>query len=55
MALAGHPNPRTRVDIVSAIMITEVLFHEPHVVVTGSKSPLLRRRNLRLKDLIHER
>ena len=36
-------------------MTTEVLFHEPHVVVTGSKSPLLRRRNLRLKDLIHER
>lgn len=36
-------------------MTTEVLFHEPHVVVTGSKSPLLRRRNLRLKDLINER
>jgi DNA-binding transcriptional LysR family regulator len=35
-------------------MITEVLFHEPHVVVAGSKSPLLRRRNLRLKDLLNE-
>lgn len=35
-------------------MSTDVLFHEPHVVVTGSKSPLLRRRNLRLKDLINE-
>jgi DNA-binding transcriptional LysR family regulator len=35
-------------------MTTEILFHEPHVVVAGSKSPLLRRRNLRLKDLIDE-
>jgi len=36
-------------------MTTEVLFHEPHVVVTGSKSPLLRRHRLRLGDLIDER
>jgi DNA-binding transcriptional LysR family regulator len=36
-------------------MSTEVLFHEPHVVVTGSTSTLLRRRNLRLKDLLNER
>jgi DNA-binding transcriptional LysR family regulator len=36
-------------------MTTEILFHEPHVVVTGSRSPLLRRRNLRLKDLVDER
>jgi DNA-binding transcriptional LysR family regulator len=35
-------------------LITEILFHEPHVVVTGSSSPLLRRRNLRLKDLVDE-
>jgi DNA-binding transcriptional LysR family regulator len=43
------------IEPVADSMTTEVLFHEPHVVVTGSKSPLLRRRNLRLKDLISER
>ncbi|MBR1280212.1 LysR family transcriptional regulator [Bradyrhizobium sp. AUGA SZCCT0283] len=36
-------------------MSTEILLHEPHVVVMGSKSALVRRRNLRLKDLVHER
>jgi DNA-binding transcriptional LysR family regulator len=35
-------------------MNAEILFHEPHVVVAGMKSPLWRRRNLRLKDLIDE-
>ncbi len=35
-------------------MTPEILFHEPHVVVVGSKSPLLRRRSLKLKDLINE-
>jgi DNA-binding transcriptional LysR family regulator len=35
-------------------MAAEILFHEPHVVVTGPGNPLLRRRNLRLKDLVDE-
>jgi DNA-binding transcriptional LysR family regulator len=43
------------IEPVPVNMTTEVLFHEPHVVVTGSKSTLLRRRNLRLMDLINER
>jgi DNA-binding transcriptional LysR family regulator len=43
------------IEPVPESMTTEVLFHEPHVVVAGSKSSLLRRRNLRLKDLINER
>jgi DNA-binding transcriptional LysR family regulator len=42
------------IEPVPASMNTEILFHEPHVVVAGPGSPLLRRRNLRLKDLIHE-
>lgn len=48
--MIGHvfePVPEDRMAI-------EVLFHEPHVVVAGSKSPWLRRRNLRLKDLLDE-
>jgi DNA-binding transcriptional LysR family regulator len=36
-------------------MNEEILFQEPHVVVAGLNSPLLRRRNLRLKDLLNER
>ena len=43
------------IEPVADSMNTEILFHEPHVVLTGSRSPLLRRRNLRLKDLINER
>jgi DNA-binding transcriptional LysR family regulator len=35
-------------------MAAEFLFHEPHVVVTGPGNRLLRRRNLRLKDLLDE-
>jgi DNA-binding transcriptional LysR family regulator len=48
--MIGHlidPVPASR-------MATEILFHEPHVVVAGAKNPLLRRRNLRLKDLTGE-
>jgi len=36
-------------------MATEILFQEPHVVVTGASNPILRRRNLRLRDLVNER
>jgi DNA-binding transcriptional LysR family regulator len=43
------------IEPVADSMTTEVLFHEPHVVVAGSTSALLRRRNLRLKDLANER
>jgi DNA-binding transcriptional LysR family regulator len=43
------------IEPVPESMTTEILFHEPHVVVTGSRNPLLRRRNLRLKDLVDER
>lgn len=43
------------IEPISEGLTTEILFHEPHVVVTGAGSPLLRRRNLRLKDLIDER
>jgi DNA-binding transcriptional LysR family regulator len=52
-----------RVDLMIAHLIepvveerlsTEILFYEPHVVVAGSKNPLLRNRKLRLKDLINE-
>jgi DNA-binding transcriptional LysR family regulator len=42
------------IEPVSDRMTTEILFHEPHVVAAGSRSPLLRRRNLQLKDLINE-
>jgi DNA-binding transcriptional LysR family regulator len=43
------------IEPVADSMTTEVLFHEPHVVVAGSTSALSRRRNLRLKDLVNER
>lgn len=43
------------IEPVAESMTSEILFHEPHVVLTGSRSPLLRRRNLRLNDLINER
>src|SRR3569833_167216 len=42
------------IEAVPDSMVADILFHEPHVVVTGPKSPLLRRRNLRLKDLVGE-
>ena len=32
----------------------ELLFQDPHVVVAGTQSPLLRRRNLKLRDLMDE-
>ena len=43
------------IEPVADNMTAEVLFHEPHVVVVGSTSALLRRRSLQLKDLVNER
>lgn len=35
-------------------MTTEVLFHDPYIVVAGLKNPLLKRRKIQLADLLHE-
>jgi DNA-binding transcriptional LysR family regulator len=35
-------------------MNAEVLFHDPHVVVAGTRSPWARRRRIRLADLMNE-
>jgi DNA-binding transcriptional LysR family regulator len=42
------------IEPVAGRMDADILFHEPHVVVAGLKSHLLRRRNLRLRDLLDE-
>jgi DNA-binding transcriptional LysR family regulator len=35
-------------------MTTEVLFHDPYIVVAGVENPLARRRKIQLADLLHE-
>ncbi len=40
--------------IVNEQMSTEVLFHDPHVVVAGARNPLTRRRRLALADVMSE-
>jgi DNA-binding transcriptional LysR family regulator len=42
-----EPLPAEHLDV-------ELLFQDPHVVVAGTQSPLLRRRNLKLRDLMDE-
>jgi DNA-binding transcriptional LysR family regulator len=35
-------------------MTTEVLFHDPYIIVAGVENPLIKRRKHRLADLLHE-
>lgn len=46
---------RVSPDDAASDLSTEVLFEEPWVIVAGPKNPLLRRRRLKLSDLIGER
>lgn len=46
---------RLPVDFDEPDLLAETLFHEPNVVAAGADSPLVRRRNLKLADLMGER
>jgi DNA-binding transcriptional LysR family regulator len=56
-ALEEHEVDLTMVHVVRPLaehFSVEILFREPHVVVVGPKSPWLRRRRVRLADLMNE-